>query len=104
VLLFRKLILPLSQHQRGTPHPTQAASKCRLNYSTAKILLRDLTPREKKYVKRLLIKKERDEKEGMSVIPQCSYKEIGSADNGKYQVEVISRIGFDFFDLPLKKQ
>lgn len=35
----------------------KAAAKCRINYSTAKIILKELDPKEKKFVKRLLTKK-----------------------------------------------
>ena len=62
MLLLIKPILPLSQYQRGILQHIQAAGKCRLNYSTAKIILKELDAKGKKFVKRLLTKKERDER------------------------------------------
>jgi len=82
----------------------KAAAKCRLNYSTAKILLKELDAKEKKFVKRLLTKKERDEREGMNVVAVCAYKEVHPKTVGVQSVEVVSRLGFDFFSPPPKKQ
>lgn len=103
MLLPLESILPLSKYQIGITTYMQAASKCHLNYSTAKIIMKELDAKEKKFVKRLLTKKERDEKEGMNIVPVCTYKEIDRKTAGFQSVEVISRLGFDFFAPPQKK-
>lgn len=51
----------------------QAADKCKINYSTAKIILKEVSNQEKKYIKRLVRKKEKDEKEGMDQLAVCNY-------------------------------
>lgn len=57
---------------------TQAAQKCNINYSTAKLILRDLSQPEKKCIKRLVRQKEKDEKEGMNFQETSTYIDLES--------------------------
>lgn len=66
-------------------HPPfiQAASRFKLNYSTAKVIIRDLSHKEKNFVKRLLKRKENEEKKYKTQNQQvCQYKLVDSADKG----------------------
>lgn len=42
----------------------KAAARCKLNYSTAKVIIRDLSHRERKYVKRIIRIKESNMQKG----------------------------------------
>ena len=104
-LLPGEPLLPHSQHQRGTVALRQAADRCKLNYSTAKIILRDLTPKEHRFVRRLIRRKENDEKFGMNVQAVCQYMSIEQEDTrGEGQVQVVSRVAYDFFAVEDKKK
>lgn len=76
VLFPVESILPLPEHPGGMRCLIESAQKCHINYSTAKIILRDLTAKENKFVKRLLLRKEKDEKDGMSALAVCSYRAL----------------------------
>jgi hypothetical protein len=73
MLLLLKPILQLSEHKVSKTFEMQAADKCKINYSTAKIILKEVSNQEKKYIKRLVRKKEKDEKEGMDQLTVCNY-------------------------------
>lgn len=73
MLLLRKPLLQLSEYKVSKNCETQAADKCKINYSTAKIILKEVSNQEKKYIKRLVRKKEKDEKEGMDQLAVCNY-------------------------------
>lgn len=95
VLLPLEFVLPLPEHPRGMHSLIESAQKCHINYSTAKIILRDLNVKENKFVKRLLLRKEKDEKDGMSALAVCSYRPLQPSELPK--VEVVSRVGWNFF-------
>jgi len=57
-IFLRESLLQLPQHQISILFSTKAAERCKLNYSTAKIILRDLNHKERKFVRRLIRKKE----------------------------------------------
>lgn len=79
----------------------QAARRCKINYSTAKILLRDLTPKERTFIK-LLIRQKEDQEDTHD---SGQARECGHAAISPYpqrtgpKIEVVSRVAFDFFDL-----
>jgi hypothetical protein len=55
----------------------QAANRCKLNYSTAKVIIRDLTLKERKYVKRIMKVKENESKKGRGRSgKECCYRDI----------------------------
>lgn len=101
MLLLAQHVLPPSQHQRGTLILTQAARRCKINYSTAKILLRDLTPKERTFIKLLIRQKEdQEDTHDSSNCRECGHAVIGPhPERTPSQIEVVSRVAFDFFDL-----
>jgi hypothetical protein len=100
-------------HQRGKTELTQAAARCNLNYSTAKVIIRDLSHRERRYVKKLIKMKENLSKRAPGDFPKlCSYREIiekeeankdqnesnvSTSPRTQFHIELVSRIAFDFF-------
>jgi hypothetical protein len=40
----------------------KAAARCKLNYSTAKVIIRDLSQKERRFVKRIIKERELQEK------------------------------------------
>jgi hypothetical protein len=79
----------------------QAARRCKINYSTAKILLRDLTPKERTFIKLLIRQKEDQEDTHESAqVRECGHAAISPCPHQTgCQIEVVSRVAFDFFDL-----
>lgn len=56
---------------------SKAASRCKLNYSTAKVIIRDLSIRERKYVKKIIKMKENELKKGrLDPQQECCYRDI----------------------------
>ena len=101
---------------------TKASKRCNLNYSTAKVLIRDLNPKERKFIKRLIRSKERLFKKGPIDPPiTCTYECICSESCNKREdgiedlsntgipsmklnqkspprlIEIVSTTGFDYF-------
>lgn len=52
---------------------SKACDRCRINFSTAKVILKELSKQEKRFIKRLVRQKEKDEREGMDAQELCSY-------------------------------
>jgi hypothetical protein len=101
VLLLAQHVLPPPKYQRGTLLFTQAARRCKINYSTAKILLRDLTPKERTFIKLLIRQKEdQEDTHDSALVRECGHAVIGPHPHRTgSQIEVVSRVAFDFFDL-----
>lgn len=55
----------------------QAAERCKLNYSTAKVIIRGLSMRERKYVKRIIKLRENELRRGKTaVLRESGYRDI----------------------------
>jgi hypothetical protein len=81
----------------------QASRRCKINYSTAKILLRDLTPKERSFIKVLIRQKEEQEEMKENFSRECGHVIIDSPSEHESpisnKIEVVSRVAFDFFNL-----